>query len=421
MKTQLLYTTTFASLLLTSLSISALAAPATNCYRLHIEMPQLAEDHSTEFISEIWCYEKLQGPKNELFIYNADTAALRPELTLLKESSGEVVHGSLLQGSVSYHRASKTFNPFSIPLEEPTGAEIVRPIDIKININSARQALERLKFYSEQTKRNPSADFILSPGELMASVSPEDQPWRGYWWPQRNLPITAPLKKLDKVILQSTGVAGQSAVWESQRHRWGGASWEGHCNGWAASSVLRKEPQAPRFDVASGVTFSVSDQKGMLAEKDYCANVAFFGSRYRGVADNQKDIRPEVFHKTLLYYIGNLKKPVAMDYHSGTVVDNHVVSAYKMTISQLSETSFTVNAVLSVHRYDKNIIEVPGTAPIYERKYKYTLYTNEQGVPTSGVWATRNPDFLWVPLSPTTCKSGNPNVTEAWIQQIIYK
>ena len=61
-----------------------------------------------------------------------------------------------------------------------------------------------------------------------------------------------------------------AAAWESTNHRYQGTWWEGHCNGWAASSVLRVQPVASKRDPCSGLVFSVSEQKGLLAERDLC-------------------------------------------------------------------------------------------------------------------------------------------------------
>src|SRR5262249_43999970 len=149
-------------------------------------------------------------------------------------------------------------------------------------------------------------------------------PWRGYWWPFKGQSLAGPLSRYDQFVAARTGSNPGSRAWEASHHYSTGIWWQGHCNGWAASALLRAHPSTAKRDRVSGVVFSVSDQKGILAEKDFCAAVAFFGHRENGLpTDDPYDIHPALFHQTLTYYIGQLHKPVAMDYHADPVIDNH--------------------------------------------------------------------------------------------------
>ena len=92
-----------------------------------------------------------------------------------------------------------------------------------------------------------------------------------------------------------------------------------------------------------------------------------------------------------------------------------------MRITNRDIDSLEVTAVLQMHKYDgKNTDEV-GVAPRYTRTYRYVLNTDVGGVITSGYWISGNPDFMWVPLSPSTCRSGNSWVNEEWVQAIIFR
>jgi hypothetical protein len=198
-----------------------------------------------------------------------------------------------------------------------------------------------------------------------------------------------------------------------------GVWWEGHCNGWAASSILRNQPTISRTDSSTGLVFSVSDQKGILAEHDYCAKATMYGKRYRGGGDNIWDMDPAVFHNAILYYIGRLGKPIAMDYRRDGAVDNHVVSGYGMQIVRSSPTLLNVITTLRVHKYDGKKTDVPGIAPAYSRVYKYELRQDGSGRTIGGRWLSNNPDFLWAPLGPTNCKRNGAELKEDYVQAIL--
>lgn len=346
--------------------------------------------------NEIWCYQHLTNSK-KLLIFNADKNEVSPELSMLINEDGILTHGSLMAGKISVHQVqSQNFNPFSIPLTEPKDQmPIINLKDLKDSASAVQKFLEN---NSVKTMKNFS---LFESQSLVANAAL--QPWRGFWWPRKNMPILGPLSKYDRYVQAHGGINPGVASWESLHHAYHGVGWSGHCNGWAASAILHSEPRIVRTDPSSGIVFSISDQKGILAEADYCVNAAFFGHRNYGDGNNG-DISPDLFHKTLIYYIGSLHKPIAMDYRSDAAVDNHIVSGYSMQIMNSGENIYTVTATLSMHGYDNASSEVPGVARSYTRVYKYILRTDSQGNPVSGRWLSANPDFMWVPLSPMNCQ-----------------
>jgi hypothetical protein len=90
-----------------------------------------------------------------------------------------------------------------------------------------------------------------------------------------------------------------------------------------------------------------------------------------------------------------------------------------MDIQRTGTNRYKVTAKLNVHRYDSSRIEQPGIAPEYTRTYRYTLITDDSGTPTGGSWISTNPDFLWVPLAPTTCSQNNPHMDEGYTAEIL--
>jgi hypothetical protein len=230
----------------------------------------------------------------------------------------------------------------------------------------------------------------------------------------------SPMGKYDRFVQGQTGTSPASTVWENSHHRSTGLWWEGHCNGWVSSSILREEPRTAKRDPRTGVTFKVSDQKGLLAEKDFCSVDAFFGKRYRGKpGEDILDIYPAQFHRAVTSYI-NMGKPVAIDYHRDPAVDNNVISAYRSSILRTGPNTYEATTILKIHRYDATRNESPGVAQTYQKLYHYTLVVSSAGEAIGGRWISENPDFLWVPLSSgRNCSITNPMIREDWLQRIL--
>lgn len=391
---------------------------STSCYPF--AMPESPENSPmTTLRTEIWCYQKVSSPQGALFVYNADGDEVKPELAFLVEPDGLMIHGSLLAGERSVHKVhANRFNPFSVTIKEPQSVTALSQLEFPHLSASAQSVLNYFL-----TEPSEYSEISLEEGEIEADAA-DVLPWRGYWWPWKGQPLSAnsqsPLAKYDRFVKAREGASPRAQAWESAYHKYRGVWWHGHCNGWAASAVLRKQPRHSVKDPESGVVFSVVDQKGILAEADYCANVAFFGKRYRGNSgDDIKDIYPAQFHRVLTYYVGSLKKPVALDYYRTVTVDNHVISGYKLTTVKTAPHTFKVKAVLKVHKYDGNRSNQPGTARSYTRTYRYTLKEDGSGNLIGGSWLSTNPDFLWVPLSPQDCGSNNPRLSHARVEEIL--
>jgi hypothetical protein len=391
----------------------------TNCYRFHpLDRPEPAS--SIQLPSEIWCYENLAYPMGATFIYNADSFEVHTEMAMLISADGLITHGSLTAGELSVHSVPASyFNPLSVPLEEPRHLPSVYIDETSIQ-TSSRSVLKTLMGESIGIE-----NVTVEPMTISKSVPASRLPWRGFWWPWKRQTLSngssSPLGKYDRFIESRTGTNPNSVEWENDIHKGDSSWWKGHCNGWAASAILRKQPTQSRKDPQSGIVFSVVDQKGILAETDYCANIAYFGKRYRGnPGDDIKDIYPDLFHKTLTYYVGELGKPFPFDYLPNLEVDNHIVSGYTLNIQKTSPDTFRVTAKLKMHKYDSHRTNTPGTAPTYSRSYTYTLKTNSSGQIIGGQWISRkNPDYMWVPLGIADCSLNNPRVSHQWADVIL--
>ncbi len=395
----------------------------TTCYEFFLtESPEAEIKHERKFLksmTQIWCYHRGDQNQAPLFVFNADQAVVKLELSFTVDENRNITHGSLQKGQITFHKVNGSeFNPFPVPINEPLNLKPVsRPT---LDIKSAESVLNTL--ISIKSQNGPL--FLLQEGEFSSFESAAVVPWRGFWWPYKNQPLSgsenSPLAKYDKFVQSQTGISSTARSWENANHRYKGVGWEGHCNGWAASSILRQEPRFSRFDLLSGITFTVADQKGILAETDYCVVTAFFGKRNRGRAtDNPLDIDPALFHKTLIYYIGSLKKSVIIDYRADTVVYNQPVSGYNMNLRKISTTAFEVIVNLTYRKFDSSQNYPPGLAPAIKRTYQYILNQNDQGQIIGGFWQSKNPDFIWVPLSIKDCGNNNPHVNHGVVESLL--
>lgn len=398
-------------------------AESTTCYRIQIQ-ESVEMSAMPTFGIQTWCYKNLSSPGGSKFIYNADQASVRAELSALVDSDGMVTHGSLTKGRLTTHKVyGSDVNPLPVPLTEPINLQPLKPQDLGIELEQQSSEIETV-VEKLKTSRAEVEAMLVQEGTFEASVPSQNLPWRGFWWSYKSNALAgttnSPLAKYDRYVYSRTGVTPRVASWERTYHKFKGVAWEGHCNGWAASAVLRAEPNVTRYHPQSGIRFTIADQKGILAEEDYCATVAFYGRRNYGKASNDpRDIYPAEFHKVITYYIGQLGKVVALDYMSSRSVDNHLISGYKMDIVRRSADTFTVTTKLTVHKYDASSSKPPGIAPTYIRTYKYNLRLDASGTPIAGSWLTPNPDFLWVPLSPVDCSSNNPRMQQQFTTEIL--
>jgi hypothetical protein len=391
---------------------SLASAREDRCYR--VPMPGGPDGSALIGKSERWCYREHWSPVGSIFAYNADASEAKPELAFIIEPDETMIHGSIAGGRFTVHRVEAIgFSPFSVPLRLPHHLlEEENPLANDERFLASVESAERLLIANAPAS---IASFKIEPGTFSAAVPDKALPFRGYLWKTRDLPLGPAMKKLD-AFAKARGRVSHAFEWERDHHKYSGLSWSGHCNGWAASSVLRAEPLKRRFDAKSGTTFLVSDQKGFFVERDYCVSYSFYGRRFpNGILE---DITPQDFHKVLTYTIGTLKKPVALDLLRGRPVQNNVVSSYRSAITRTAPNQYQVVTQVRDHYYDTSINELVGLAPSQTLTYRYTLTTDDRGTITGGKWINTNPDFLWVPLSGARCSDENPYITEAMLDAI---
>ena len=389
---------------------------------------------------QVWCY--WQGPKGELFLFNNDQPELREELALLVEADPKNGHRYFTQGvrSQGQTRMVKArdpgFSPFNIPLNideaakqaSPVSALSWQPLD-----HSIHQMVE--KFRSVSLSAEEDRNYSLKGISLLnfqeeENLADEKMPYDAYWWPHRNVPLAAgdhsPLGKYDRAQTVRTGINPNSVEWEQRVHSLEHVDWGGHCNGWAASSVLYEKWADRLWDESIQSVVLPSDVDGLRAEASFCVNWAFYGRRYNGRSgDDIADIYADKFHKVLRYYLKYQKKAIAVDYFVEESVDNNVITGYQSNFTAIADRPgwFQVETQVRMHDYgDRH--ELVQTAEIEPRTYHYKLQLDENRNILAGEWNDDedHPDFLWVPLAQRKCGRENPNLDhnqiESWIQAL---
>lgn len=377
---------------------------------------------SNKTVKEIWCYKELSERPGAKLIYGIDEKGkTQPEMSMIAEANGTIFHASLSAGKISYHRMKVPgLNPLGAPLAPPANA--IR-VPTPMGPSADGSVDQNIETYWEHENIPVQAGKVQE-GEFVASVAEESLPWKGYWYPystqRMHDGLNSPMAKYDRFVARRAAATNPgSQEWEKQHHV-GGRSWSGHCNGWAAASVLVPEPRQSITDPFTGITFTPFDLKALHIERNYCPKLVFYGSRNYGEPDDvEGDIYASTFHNVLTYFIGELKKPVLTDLMRTVPVQNAVMSGYKMSIKKVDTNSFQVEARVRVHLYEDKANDDHGVARSVTKTYKYTLHTDSEGTITSGTWHSANPDFLWVAIAKGNCGDDRNQLTDQfWLDEI---
>lgn len=157
----------------------------------------------------------------------------------------------------------------------------------------------------------------------------------------------------------------------------GGGSWWGHCNGWAAASILTNEPRSSETVTVGGtdLTFTTADQKGLLTEAHYSTWSHFYGARYYEEGDDLSDLNPAAFQRIINFYLREQGVPLVFDTTAGEAVWNFPAWAAELAIEEVTdpEAAALVNintAALEVLEALDGISGEAATA-IIERREEY--------------------------------------------------
>ncbi len=264
--------------------------------------------------------------------------------------------------------------------------------------------------------------FILSDGSDSAETTLK--PWSGWWWPiqegglatgivmKNGSPLSdwdgypSPMEKYD--MLESGNGRGSAFLWEYENHYDPDAEdWNGHCDAWAAASIVDAEPTESGED--GGVYFRVGDKKGLLTECNVGDSATMYGHRYNGnPGDDKNDIYPDLFHEKLIEYIKNRNEPLIIENDPGVEVWNYPCFKYEMHWTDDGNIRHVTTTVYLVS--DAVEPDYVGTS-YYPFTYTYDLQLDDSGNIIGGEWTGNSviyhPDFVW---EVDGIKSGNPNL-----------
>ncbi len=118
-----------------------------------------------------------------------------------------------------------------------------------------------------------------------------------------------------------------------------GATWWGHCNGWAAAAILTNEPREPiTYSIDDrDIEFTTADVKGLLTESHYSTHSHFYGERYNGEEDDLTDLSPENFHKLVTHYLYQKEIPLIFDTTASEEVWNFPVWKIDLDIQFINQ------------------------------------------------------------------------------------
>lgn len=285
--------------------------------------------------------------------------------------------------------------------------------------------------------------LLLSPICLPASQNSASgeivpAPWSGYWWSRRTGLLVkgwdghqpSPLERYDAYVQSRTGRNPGAHAWEmnpvNNHYNPNAEQWEGHCNGWAAASILTVEPRERR--IRNGIVFEVADQKGLLSEQYMNTYCNFYGNRTWGNPnDIPGDIPPDEFHRLLLHYISTGKTAIIADIDPSRQVWNFPIYKFESSWRGSFFNSDRLRVTTTCYFADDQVsTDFLGTK-WFRKTYTYDLFLDPHGNVVDGAWTggSRNdhPDFIWVPTSdapnPPNSNLQNPKVDPKFVREIV--
>ena len=262
-------------------------------------------------------------------------------------------------------------------------------------------------------------------------------PWSGDWWSRKKGFIfkgwpghsPGPFEKYDAYVQSRTGKNPGAVAWESDirnnHYNPKAENCEGHCNGWAAASILSPEPK--RVNVRNGIQFTPGDQKGILSEQYMNTYCTFYGNRnWERPGDDYDDIYPDEFHRVLMQYIASGKSAMIADTSADRMVWNFPLYKFESTWTTGWFDDSKLKVTTTCYFVDDNVApEFVGTK-WFAHRYTYNLFLDGNGNVVSGEWTgdsrKNHPDFLWVPTgdapNPPNGNLENPRIDPRFVKEI---
>lgn len=273
-------------------------------------------------------------------------------------------------------------------------------------------------------------------GSARGEIKPA--PWSGDWWSRKKGFLVngwrghqpSAFARYDQYVESRTGSNPGARAWEmnpkNTHYNPNAENWEGHCNGWSASSILFPEPT--KRHIRNNIVFDTSDQKGILAE--ICMNVYcnFYGNRYWGNAnDDINDIYPNEFHRLLMENIATGKTAMICDTECGKQVWNFPIYKFESTWKKSWFDDSKLKVKTTVYFVDDGVRPDFVGTKWFSTTYTYNLFLDNKGNVVDGEWtgaSKRNhPDFIWIPTAdapaPKNSIQENPCFDTKFVNEII--
>ena len=256
----------------------------------------------------------------------------------------------------------------------------------------------------------PAAAAKPEPGRLVAGQA-DVTPWSGWWWPSLSagdggphvFDRNGPLDKYDGLVEKLTGTDPQTQQWELAHFQFfdPALDWAGKCNGWAVAALTEPEPVAPV--TVDGITFSVADQKGLLADYHFADPAAWL------IGDKEGGVKAADFHKTLLDWVGRQHKGLVMNAFDGTQqVASFAVFRFQAVYlpdpaDPVNKTHVRMTVWAADYHVDPNFVGLKIWPDDKAKTYSYVIYGDRTN-PTAGDWEGdsvsgpfAHPQNLWYP------------------------
>jgi len=252
-------------------------------------------------------------------------------------------------------------------------------------------------------------------------ASAEHIPWSGYWWPIGKGELLGPLVKYDEITGDS------AAPWELQHNPPGPSvpAWHGYCHGWAAASVLEREPRAGGPFPNPGPTskVNVADQKAWLAVSHAADLAQTYGDRFGdGIgSEDIHDIAPDVLWHLLRAFIKQERLAIIMDLDPGPEVWNYPVYAYRIEHEPHIDGNGLRTGQLSLWAAEDAVPpNFVGLLPHFQT-YSFEFRMDDRGIVLgSGKWTGESlkthPDFAWYPV---IVQTENPELNYTRVKHIV--
>ena len=264
------------------------------------------------------------------------------------------------------------------------------------------------------------------------------RPWSGWWWPSLDgssgphlFDGDGPLAKYDAYVRSLGRPDPGTRAWELQHFQFSDASltWSGKCNGLAVAELVEPEPIHAR--TLNGITFTVADQKGLLADYHFADPAGFLVGKAETGGVTAAD-----FQRAILNYVGTLRQGLVMNAFAGTQqVQSFAVYKFQATYmpdpaAPATKTHVRMTLWATDFHVDPDFVGLKNWPDEHLKTYSYFIYGDRTN-PTGGEWEGdsvagpyAHPENLWYPdENPATRNQfgqlTSPTLDYKIIQQIV--